>query len=592
MIRRSLMMLSVSCISAAVALTPVRCRAAMPAPFPAPLAAHVPGDALIYFGWSGPVAKWPEYKTSNLHIVLSHTDIAKFIQGNLPIMLNRLDAIPKFHNIPQLKVHLEQTVAIGALFMTHPFAIYFRPISTGIRHVAPLPQVVLIMKAEKSASAVEAIFKKIPSPLYPGGPRVRTGTVGSIVYVGIHLTPGVTRALAGRDAALWKSEKFDNTMRLLNFSPNRPVLAEFADLSRMRKYLNELLDVAVRNAGKRNTHVGIRRRHFIGAAKSILKVQSIRNATAFAAADGFSGAQWLEAAFLAMRHGAAAPTTGAADMLALAPKKSPDVSVSDVNLGHVVGTLEKIIEAASPQGRYHVEQAITMLNGITGVDVRKDIIDALGSYWLTYQSPEMPMTSALGEVVVNRLAHPKRMALSLQTLAPMALLAVNAAMRQHGYKGPPAQLKILHSHGAVIYYLKATGIMPAYAIAHGKLYFSAYPRPIQRALARPVGAPSILDNKKFIALQKLLGGPTSYTSAAFIDEPRLLSGSYNTITTQVATYSLLLGLQLDPPISSIIPRLSDLQKATTTSGRVTWTDAAGWHSRSISGYPGSGLFVP
>lgn len=202
------------------------------------------------------------------------------------------------------------------------------------------------------------------------------------------------------------------------------------------------------------------------------------------------------------------------------------------------------------------------------------------------------MNSAFGQVLINKLTHPERLSRALQTLTPMALLAVNAALRERGYTGPPAQLRILHSHGATIYYIKTAAVMPAWAIAHGYFYFSAFPRPIEIALARKANAPSILDNKKFIALQKQLGCAGNYTNASFVDQPRLLPDAYATLTTEAATYSLLLGLQFDPPISSLIPHLSDLQKATTTSGSVTWTDQTGWHSRSISGYPGSSVLVP
>ena len=588
--RRYLFIVAAICAAAgyiSVASPPVR--AVAPAAFPAPLAGRIPSDAQIYFGWAGPVTKWPGYKNSNLHVVVSHTHIADFIQGNLPMLLHRFNQLPAAHDTQLHISEFKKAFAIGSLLMTHPFAVYFRPISTGIRNVAPVPQVVLIMNAGKYPAAVLAIFKKLPRELYPTGPRISVGAVGSMVYAGIHLTPGVRNALAHRGRTLATAAGFCRTMR---FMPAHPVSAEFADLSRLSTYANTLLDQALQHAAPRRSPVGKQQRIIINSAKIILNGQSFHNAVAYASADGFVGKQWLNASFVAMRHASVNPADGAADMLALAPENSPAVTVSHLNAGAFVRTFKTYLEVAGPTMRRKVRQVIAMVNGITGVDVEKDFINALGPYWLTYQSPAMPMSSALGQVLINKLTHPERLSRALQTLTPMALLAVNAAMRERGYTGPPAQLRILHSHGATIYYIKTAAVMPAWAIANGYFYFSAFPRPIEIALARKANAPSILDNKKFIALQKQLGCAGNYTNASFVDQPRLLPDAYATLTTEAATYSLLLGLQFDPPISSLIPHLSDLQKATTTSGSVTWTDQTGWHSRSISGYPGSSVLVP
>ena len=571
----------------AVALPPVQ--AVAPATFPAPLAARIPSNAQIYFGWAGPVAQWPGYKTSNLRVVLSHTHIADFIQGNLPMLLHRFNQLPAARNTQLHITEFKKAFAIGSLLMTHPFAVYFRPISTGIRNVGPVPQVVLIMNAGKYLDAVLAIFKKLPRELYPTGPRITEGVVGSMVYAGIHITPGVQKALAHRGKTLATAASFCRTMR---FMPAKPVSAEFADLTRLRAYANTLLDQALHHTAPRGTPQGKQQRIILNSAKIILNGGSFHNATAYASADGFSGRQWLNASFLALRHVTVKPTPGAADMLALTPENSPLVTVSHLNAGAFVRTFKTYLEVAGPQMRRRVQQVLTMVNGITGVDIEKDLINAFGPYWLTYQSPVMPMSSSLGQVLVNKLAHPERLSRALQTLTPMALLAVNAAMRQRGYTGTPAQLRILHSHGATIYYIKAAAVMPAWAIAHKYFYFSAFPRPIEIALARRANAPSILNNKKFLALQKQLGCTSGYTNATFVDQLRLLPDFYSSLTTEAATYSLLLGLQFNPPISSLVPRLSDLQKATTTSGSVTWTDQSGWHSRSISGYPGSSLLVP
>ena len=582
-------MSSLFVVASAVCVAVPPLRADADGAFHAPLADRIPANAQLYFGWAGPVAKWPGYQTSNLRTVLSHTHIADFIQGNLPVLLHRINEMPAARNTQLHITEFKKAFAVASLLMTHPFALYFRPISTGIRNVAALPQVVLIMNAGKYPDAVLAIFKKLPHRLYPTGPRIVVGAVDSMVYAGIHITPGVQRALTQKGSTLSINAGFCRTMR---FMPTNPVSAEFANITSLREYANTLLDQALRHAGPRRTPTGKQQWIILNSAKVLLNGQSFGKDTAFASANGFSGRQWLDASFLAMRDTAVKKRPGAADMLAMAPEVSPEVSVSHLNLGRFISTIKTYLEAASPQVRLKVRQVLTMVNGITGVDVEKDLINAFGPYWLTYQSTAMPVSSSLGKVVINKLSHPERLSRALQTLTPMALLAVNAAMRQRGYTGKPAQLRILHSHGAVIYYIKTATVMPAWAIAHGYFYFSAFPRPIEVALARKADAPSILDNKKFIALQKQLGCTGNYTNASFVDQPRLLRDAYATLTTEAATYSLLLGLQFDPPISSAIPHLSDLQKATTTSGSVTWTDQTGWHSRSISGYPGSSLLVP
>ncbi len=573
--------------SISLAIPPLH--AVAPTAFPAPLADRIPSNAQVYVGWAGPVAKWPGYKTSNLRMVVSHTQIADFIQGNLPMLLHRFNALPAARNSQLHISEFKKAFAIGSLLMTHPFAFYFRPISTGIRNVVPVPQVVLVMNAGKYPAAVLAIFKKLPWELYPTGPRISVGAVGSMVYAGIHITPDVRNALAHQGKTLATAAGFCSTMR---FMPAHPVSAEFADLTRLRAYANTLLDQALQHAAPRGSPEVKQQRIILNSAKIILNGRSFHNAVAFASADGFVGKQWLDASFLPMRHAAPKPAPGAADMLARAPEDSPTVAVTHFDVGAFVRTFKTYLEATGPTVHRKVQKALTMVNGITGVDIEKDLINAWGPYWLTYQSPAMPKSSSLGQVLINKPTHPERLSRALQILTPMALLAVNAAMRQRGYSGKPAQFRILHSHGTIIYYIKAGTVMPAWAISHGYFYCSAFPRPIEVALARKADAPSILDNKKFIALQKQLGCMRNYTNVAFVDQPRLLPNAYATLTTVAATYSVLLGLHFNPPISSLIPRLSDLQKATTTSGSVTWTDQSGWHSRSISGYPGSSLLVP
>jgi prepilin-type processing-associated H-X9-DG protein len=104
-------------------------------------------------------------------------------------------------------------------------------------------------------------------------------------------------------------------------------------------------------------------------------------------------------------------------------------------------------------------------------------------------------------------------------------------------------------------------------------------------------AKSILDNEDFVAVRKRLGDVPA-SGLSFANLPKTAPDGYQEILLVARTYlgfADLFGADTPalvlPPIRKIMPHLSP-------AGSVSWTDAAGWHAKSVSPFPGSTALTP
>src|SRR4051812_16350897 len=139
----SSMRFRISALTAIIVLTCVT-SASYAAP---PLADRVPGDALIYIGWTGSQSLPSGYEGSHLKAVLADSSLPELFQTLLPQLMAK--AAPKDRDAAEVMRLID---AIGAPMWRHPSAIYFGGIDWG--NGAPMPRFALLCDAGGEADAL------------------------------------------------------------------------------------------------------------------------------------------------------------------------------------------------------------------------------------------------------------------------------------------------------------------------------------------------------------------------------------------------------------------------------------------------------
>ena len=100
---------------------------------------------------------------------------------------------------------------------------------------------------------------------------------------------------------------------------------------------------------------------------------------------------------------------------------------------------------------------------------------------------------------------------------------------------------------------------------------------------------SILDNEAFVSVRKRLGGEQA-SSIHFMDLRATAPDSYATwrAVASLDQFADVFGVA-SPPM--LIPPLNEVMAHLSAAGQVSWSDAAGWHMRSLSPFPGSELLA-
>ena len=146
-------------------------------------------------------------------------------------------------------------------------------------------------------------------------------------------------------------------------------------------------------------------------------------------------------------------------------------------------------------------------------------------------------------------------------------------------------------NGVTVHYLGVPFITPSWAVQDGNLYIGLYPQVVSAAVDQVSRkAPSILERPEYIALMKQLGDHPA-SSIEFSDLPATAPQDYSGL---LALSRLYLGLAdmygLQVPMY-VIPLLSKIMPELSPSGGISWSDAAGFHAKSICPFPGSEILA-
>jgi hypothetical protein len=190
-------------------------------------------------------------------------------------------------------------------------------------------------------------------------------------------------------------------------------------------------------------------------------------------------------------------------------------SMSSFDLGAAYDTavpaLEQLLRIIAPDQAKEVAPSFKALNEALGIDLRKDLLGALGDRFATYSSPaEGPLT--LGQTFLFRVNDEKKLRESLETAIKGSgkSLGVDINIRKKKYHG----IELHEIHVDVPGFV----LLPTYAIDNGWLILSSFPQAVQGYTLRlngelPTWKP---DDQTAATLARL---PRRFTSVA-VSDPR------------------------------------------------------------------------
>jgi hypothetical protein len=235
-----------------------------------------------------------------------------------------------------------------------------------------------------------------------------------------------------------------------------------------------------------------------------------------------------------------------------------------------------------------INSGLAMANVVVGINIERDLLQALGDEWIAYTSPTVGGVGPLGFVVVNHARDSARLEQALGTLEQLANGKINSDTRANEPRGQFVQAKV---GGLTVHYFNTPFVTPAWTIKGGNLYVALYPQTaVSAANAAGESGRSILENENFRGLRKRLGAPQQQASSlTFFDLPVSAPVGYPYVlaASRVLGFADMFGMQTPP---AVLPPLDKLMPLMAPAGSVAWTDDAGLHTRSVSPFPFATLF--
>jgi hypothetical protein len=311
-------------------------------------------------------------------------------------------------------------------------------------------------------------------------------------------------------------------------------------------------------------------------------------------ASGFDGTDWKCEAFIdapAPRHGLLSvldrePLSD--QLLDRVPISAVSMTTARLNLLKILDATRAALGKVDPDALLQFNKMLGFATMSLGVNVETDLIASFGDEWLIYDDPQTAGGGIIGTVFVNRLADPVKAQRSMDAVARLANSFMAGQLR---HTSTTVTIRQIQSGDVAISYLALPTISPAWTIKDGFLILSFYPEVTARASQSIAsGGKSIRDNEVFSAMNHRLGVMGKASAISFHDLPRQAPRAYPVILLLSRAWvgmGDVLGLEAP---EMILPRLEKILPQLTPSGSASWADETGWHYRSISPFPFSGIF--
>lgn len=543
-----------------------------------PLADRVPADAAVYVGWSGNSSAG--YDKSNFKGLADAAKLPQFINAITDIFPDDSEEDAKAKALFR---------DLSAIVWQYPYCMYIQLSHDPDNPQEPHTRTVVQIDAGKNADQLLATLKAHRDTAAERTPDILHQTAlyareGIIVMTRDEKQP--PQDLGGvLKQSLADSAVFKDAMKHGIAKPEGVV---FVNAAFCIKFMGSYIAIPTHQDNDPNAK----------SWKTYSRLAGVNTLTTFLWTGAYEGKEWASSTFI----GAPAPRTGliammdatpiTEDTLKIIPKNATAFYATSFNPRELMAQLRKLITAAGETETTQFEQGLKDANQEVGFDIENDLISALGSQWLIYSDPTIAAPQGMGLVAVNTLNDPARVEKSLLALRDWgnAKAVVNA-----GRPGPISpRIQTTQQENVTVHYLAMPMFSPAVAVHEGRLYISVSPQGVLTATAyRSFKPGSILDNPKFTDLRKRLGGKDPH-GIGFADLPQTAPQAYQLVLLLASLMDAVPkengGLQ--GKLTNILPPFVAIEPFLAPSGSINWTDDAGYHSKSISPFPGANVFNP
>ncbi len=333
----------------------------------------------------------------------------------------------------------------------------------------------------------------------------------------------------------------------------------------------------------------------------LLEGSGLANLRQAAWAGKFDGPNWQASGFVGMkerRTGLLAfmdnpPLTDAT--FKMIPQGVTTAGVYRFDGNRLLADIADTAAHVSAQAPRQLEQVYQQIYAVTGVDLKREMLPALGDEFVYYGSPEAAGDSLRGFTIVNKLRDPARAASAMEaaeSFINLLILQRNPDSKaQFRPQALPAPFDKMTAH-----VMTFQAVSPAWAINDGMLFFSLSEQGLlsaieaadAEAITGAAAQTSILNNPQFTALRKSIGHD-AISAFAYADLAKGIPESY-----EIVSRALARALAEDPAMQHpfTLPPLDKLMPDVGPALTVYWTDGEGLHTRGAGPFPLAGYLDP
>ncbi|MEM6553184.1 MAG: hypothetical protein AAF750_13785 [Planctomycetota bacterium] len=538
------------------------------------LADRVPADAVVYFGWAGTADQMPAFKASTLK---QYFDLSGGAEGPLADLSAIVAKISDEQNDPEAELRIAAVQRLGLALWQGPTAFYLQaPADFG-----EPPQVTLLTGGPVQQADLGLLLADMPQRDQPTISRA-----GDVTFITFNPSPAGVQTTP--DQQLANDPDF---MAALADTQADPAVVLNLDGQGLIGLINTAVEAEADMQQQQGWLIG---RELSG----ILDVQRVLFTAGFQAAPGEHGTGWERNLSLSLSD---APKgllkllvqepVGDAE-LAWIPKDASLVGVSRFDATKIVDLALEIAGQIDPEeGEQSVEGAIEMGSGFVGVDLRADLIEALGTAWLTYIDPAAAGHSPLGVVAVNPLKNAEGAERSLTAICEL----INAIIAEQMDEEVPFEIRFNQKtvDGVELNILSVPFVMPTWAVVGDRLIAGLNPQAVLTAAGREADpATSIMANPAFMtSYQAALAGHAP-TSLWWTDLPTTAPMSYQNNLIWGSLLSGFASMFSGEAPNSLLPTLGQLQPLLSPDIAIGWNDGNTFRWRSLTPFPGASAYGP
>lgn len=525
-----------------------------------PLADRIPADAIVYIGWQGTEGTGQAYEQSHMRALLQASRMSELLTKVLPQAAEMFADDPDDGGQLIFREFARMTSDVAGPMWNRPWAITFHGIEPGPR---PKPMLTFWSEPGPQSGQVRQSLQRFIDSIGPAARHVQVEERDGLMTV----HPGGALAPAG--PMLAQEPSFASALARVS---NNPAAILYVNVQKVADLVR--------------TQMPANNQDSFNDTWTSLGMNGLRQ---IICTGSFQNGSWLTQTFIdapTPRSGVPALFDGAPindEAYALVPSTAVMVGTGRFDPAALLERVRATGEQVSPDFGRRVTDTLQMVNSLLAVNVENDVLKPLGDVWTAYVDPALGGTNVLGMVFINKLDDP---AAAERGLIKFQQSIANLATNQ--MDDPRMSLRIRqHKDGELtVHFVGVPIVSPAWAIHDGHLYAGLYPQTVVSAI-KGKRQGTILDNPKFRAFRDRLGA-AQQGSLWYVDMPALVPQNYPTwlLASRYAGFADL--FKIDIP-AMMMPPMHELVAHLEPGGAISWSDDAGWYSKSITPFPGAAM---